>query len=233
MAKGIKIMGRARTCGTVDREQIVLLLNRLPREDAARRLRTTSALAWIGIQARKRDTAVRGRLNAAARGRVGATYFLPALELFPSLPMPARREMALALGDLAGGVAVTRLARLATSPNAEARLIAVDALGKIGGPEAVAALKTAAGDSNEAVRAEAVRSLGQLAVAEAKKDAAALKEASVEALLLDVSAGDPSDYVQQVASEALAAIREASPSRALAWPEHIPATEVPVSTLSR
>lgn len=202
-------MGRTGNCKTVDREQIVRLLNWLPRESAAGQLRAASSLAWIGIQGRKRDTAVRGCLNTSARGRVGATHFVLALEVFPSLPLPARREMALALGDLAGGVAVADLARLATAPDAEARLIAVDALGKIGGPEAVAALEAAAGDRNETVRAEAIRSLGLLTVAEARKDAAAPEQASVETLLLDVIAADPSEYVRQVADEALAAIREA------------------------
>jgi len=169
-----------------DRQQIVRLLNGLPREDTAGQLRMASALAWIGLRARKRDSAVRGRLSSPARGRVGAAYFLPALKAFPALPMPVRCEVALALGDLAGGAAVTELARLATASCAEARLIAVDALGKIGGPEAVESLTAAAGDVNETVRAEAVRALGQLALAE--KDGKAQGLAAVGTLLLDVSA---------------------------------------------
>lgn len=221
-------MGRTGAYTTVDQDQIVRLLNRLPREDAVGQLRTASALAWIGIRARKRDAAVRGRLNTAARGRVGATYFLPALEVFPALPMPARREMALALGDLAGGVAVAELARLATAPDAEVRLIAVDALGKIGGPQAVTALKAATGDGNETVRAEAIRSLGQLAVAEVAKEPNALEEVLVETLVLGVMAKDPSGYVRQVADEALAAVREAR-SRQVGIPtERIPTPAIPV-----
>lgn len=222
-------MGRTGAYKTVNQEKVVRLLNRLSGEDAAGQLRTASDLAWIGIRARKRGAAVRGRLNTAARGRVSATHFLPALKAFPSMPLPARREMALALGDLAGGVAVANLARLATAPDAGARLIAVDALGKIGGPRAVAALKTAAGDVDETVRAEAVRSLGQLALAEARKDVTALEETSVETLLLDVVAGDPSEYVREVANKALAAIRETRSRLAGALKEHIPAPMLSVS----
>lgn len=226
-------MGQTRAYNTVNREEIVYLLNRLPREDAAGQLRTASDLAWIGIRTRKRSAAVRGRLNTAARGRVGATHFLPVLKVFPSLPMPARREMALALGDLAGGVAVTNLIRLAAAPDVEARLIAVDALGKIGGPRAVAALKTAAADADETVRAEAVRSLGQLALAEARKDVAVLEEASVETLFLDVMAGDPSEYVREVADEALEMIREARLRWARAQAECVSASAISVPESSR
>lgn len=220
-------MGQTRAYTTVDRKETVHLLNRLPHEDAAGQLRTATALAWIGIQARKQDAAVRGRLSSAARGRVDATHFVPALEAFPSLPVPVRREMALALGDLAGGVAVTELARLASAPDAGARLIAVDALGKIGGPKAVATLRTAAGDVDEAVRAEAVRALGQLAVAE--KDAGAPERVEVETLLLDVMSGDPSRYVREAASEALSAIRQVIARPPQAPAERIPAPALPVS----
>jgi HEAT repeat protein len=114
----------------------------------------------------------------------------------------------MALGDLAGGVAVPGLAQLAAAASAEARLVAVDALGKIGGPHAVEALMAAAGDVNETVRAEVARALGQLALADMQGDA--LETADVDMLLVDVSAGDPSEYVREVADEALAALREAS-----------------------
>lgn len=212
---------------TVDREEIINLLSRLSCKEDAEQLRTASALAWIGIQARNRNGAVRGSLGAAAQGRVDAAHFLPLLGCFSSLPMPIRREVALALGDLAGSVAVTELARLAKVPDTEARLIAVDALGKIGGPRAVAELKAASGDVDEAVRAEAVRSLGWLAAAEAKREAGALEGASVKTHLLDVRASDPSQYVREVAAEALAAIRRAEPPETP--PERIPAPAVPVS----
>jgi HEAT repeat protein len=151
---------------------------------------------------------------------------VPALKALPALPLPARREMAMALGDLAGSAAVNDLARLATAPDAETRLIAVDALGKIGGPRAVTALKGAVGDVNESVRAEAVRSLGQLAVKEAKKDPVALEEAAVKDLFLDVVAGDPSEYVREVADEALTAIRGAGTSQAKTQAERAPAISV-------
>jgi len=219
-------MSQMRAYTTVDREQIVRLLNSLPDGNAAEQLRTASALAWIGVRTRKRDSAVRGHLSSAARGRVGGTYFLPALEVFPTLPMPVRCETALALGDLGGGVAVTELARLATAPDAGARLIAVDALGKIGGPRAVEALMAAAGEVNETVRAEAARALGQLAVAE--KNGETLEMAAVETLLLDVSAGDPSEYVRKVAGEALTALREARPRRPYASADLTPAPEVSI-----
>lgn len=222
-------MGRTRAYTTVDRERIVHLLNRLPREDAAGQLRTASALAWIGIQARRPDSAVRGRLSSAARGRVDATRFVSTLRAFPSLPTPVRREVAMFLGDLAGGAAVADLVRLTTSPDAGARLIAVDALGKIGGPQAVAAIKTAVGDVNETVRAEAVRALDQLAAAEFSRDADAPEMRAMENLFLDVSAGDPSEYVREVANEALAAIREASARQPQAPIERIPASVLPVS----
>jgi len=222
-------MDRTRAFTSVDRGKIVRLLNRLPRQGAAGQLRTASMLAWIGIRARKPDSAVRGRLSSAARGRVDATYFAPALEALPSLPLPVRCEVALFLGDLAGGAAVSDLIRLTTSPDAGARLIAVDALGKIGGPEAVAAIETAVGDASETVRAEAVRALGQLAVAEFARDAGAPEMRAVDNLFLDVSAGDPSEYVRQVANEALAAIREAIAYQSQASTEHIPAPVLPVS----
>jgi HEAT repeat protein len=143
--------------------------------------------------------------------------------------MPVRREVAMFLGDLAGGAAVTDLVRLATSPDAGARLIAVDALGKIGGPQAVAAVKTAVGDINETVRAEAVRALGQLAASEFSRDADAPEMGAMGNLFLDVSAGDPSEYVRQVANEALVAIREASARQPQAPAERIPASVLPVS----
>jgi len=219
-------MSQTRTFTTDDRGQIVRLLNRFPDGDAAEQLRTASALAWIGIRTRRRDSAVRGRLSTAARGRVGGTCFLPALKVFPALPMPVRCETALALGDLAGGVAVAELVRLATAPEAEARLIAVDALGKIGGPRAVEALMAAAGDVNETVRAEAVRALGQLTVAE--KDGDALEMAAVKTLLLDVSASDPSEYVREVAGEALTVLREARPRRPFASADRTPAPAVSI-----
>ena len=218
-------MNRAR----VDREKIINLLNNLllEREDAAAQLRAASALAWIGIQSRGRDSAVRGRLNAAAQGRVGATHFLPVLDTFFSLPLSARREAALALGDLAGGVAVPELARLAGARDAKARLIAVDALGKIGGPAAVSALKTAAGDVNEPVRAEALRSLGQLAVAEA--DSALPEKADLESWFLDVIAIDPSEYVREVAGDSLSALRETNSRRSRSSLDRIPAPTTSVS----
>jgi hypothetical protein len=222
-------MGRVRDYKTINREEIVRLLSRLPRVGTARQLRTASALAWLGIRARKRDIAVRGRLNTAARGRVGATHFVPALKVLPALPTRARREMALALGDLAGGVAVNDVARLAKAPETETRLIAVDALGKIGGPQAVSVLKKAVGDVNETVRAEAVRSLGQLAVKEARKDPAGLKEAAVEDLVFGVIAGDPSEYVREVAGEAATAIREAKALQTKARTERTPSPAVSVS----
>lgn len=222
-------MGRTRTCTTVDREQIVHLLTRLPCEDAAGQLRTASTLAWIGIQARKSDAAVRGRLSNAARGRVGAAHFAPALRAFPSLPLPVRREVTLFLGDLAGGVAVTELARLTTSSDAGARLIAVDALGKIGGPQVVAALEASAGDVSEIVRAEAVRALGQLTVAEFARNADAPEMEAVETLFLDVSVADPSEYVRQIAGESLAAVRKARARQPQAPAERIPAPALPVS----
>jgi HEAT repeat protein len=218
-----------KTLVSVDREQIVRLLNRLPGVDAAGQLRTASALAWIGIQARKPDSAVRGRLSGAARGRVDATYFVPVLKALPSLAVPVRREVAMFLGDLAGGVAVDELVHLATLPGAGVRLIAVDALGKIGGPQAVVAIRTAVGDISETVRAEAVRALGQLAVAELAGDADAQELKDVENLFLDVRVGDPSEYVRQVADEALAAIREASAPQPQAPTERIPAPVLPVS----
>ena len=198
-------MSQTRAFTSNDREEIVRLLGRLPGRGMAEQLPTASALAWIGIRARKRDSAVRGRLSSPARGRVGAVFFLPVLEAFQSLPIPVRCEVALALGDLAGGSAVAELARLVTSSNAEARLTAVDALGKIGGPEAVESLMASAGDINETVRAEAVRALGQLAVAEEASDVQGM--APVETLCLEMSAGDPSEYVREVAAEALTAIR--------------------------
>jgi HEAT repeat protein len=151
------------------------------------------------------------------------------LKALPSLPMSVCREVAMFLGDLAGGAAVTDLVRLATSPDAGARLIAVDALGKIGGTQAVAAVKTAVGDVNETVRAEAVRSLGQLAAAEFSRDADAPEMGAVGNLFLDVSAGDPSEYVRQVANEALVAIQEASARQPQAPAERIPASVLPVS----
>jgi HEAT repeat protein len=229
MTEGVDNMGRTRADVTLDRERIVRLLKRLPRQDAAGQLRTASALAWIGIQARRPDSAVRGRLSSAARGRVDAAHFMSTLKAFPSLPMSARREVAMFLGDLAGGVAVTDLVRLMTSPDAGARLIAVDALGKIGGPQAVAALKTAVGDVNEAVRAEAVRALGQLAASEFSRDADVPGMRTMENLFLDVSAGDPSEYVRQVANEALAAIQEASARQPQAPTERTPASVLSVS----
>jgi HEAT repeat protein len=205
------------------------LLNQLPREESAGQLRTASTLAWMGIEARKPDSAVRGRLSHAARGRVDAAYFELTLKALPSLSMPARREVAMSLGDLAGGAAVTDLVRLTTSADAGARLIAVDALGKIGGPEAVAALKTAIGDASETVRAEAVRALGQLAAAEFARDADAPEMGAMEDLFLDVSAGDPSEYVRQVANEALAAIREASVRQPQAPTERVPTSVLSIS----
>jgi len=223
-------MGRMEVYKTVNRKQIVHLLNRLPGEDAAGQFRTASELAWIGIQARKQGPAVRGRLNAAARGRVGATYFRQVLTLFESLSMPVRREMALALGDLAGSVAVSNLIRLASTADDEARLIAVDALGKIGGPRAVTALKRAASDTDEAVRAESIRSLGQLAIAEVKKGVAVSNKVSVETLLLDVSAADSSEYVRQVAGSALEAMREVISGHAQEKPARISKPTVSVST---
>jgi len=225
-------MGQMSACATFKREQVVNLLSRLPHQDASGQLRTASELAWIGIQRRGRDTAVRGRLNAAARGRVGATHFVPALKSFASLSLPARREMALALGDLAGSVAVADLARLAKGGDAGTRLIAVDALGKIGGPQAVAALETASGDTNETVRAEAIRSLGHLAVAEAKRDAGGPEGSPVETLFLETIAGDPSEYVRGVAEEALMAVRHARSRRARAAAARAaaPAAIVSVST---
>jgi HEAT repeat protein len=218
-------MDRAR----VDREKIINLLNSLllEREDAAAQLRAASALAWIGIQARGRDSAVRGRLNAAAQGRVGAIHFLALLEDFASLSLLARRETALGLGDLAGGVAVSQLARLASARDMETRLIAVDALGKIGGPAAVSALKTAAGDVNETVRAEALRSLGQLAVAEA--DSALPEKAKLESWFLDVIAIDPSEYVREVAGDSLSALRESKSRRSRSSLDRIPTPTTSVS----
>jgi HEAT repeat protein len=229
-SEGIRAMDRTTAPKPADRQQIVYLLNRLPREDAGGQLRTASALAWIGIQARKSDAAVRGRLSSAARGRVDAMHFMPALEAFPSLPLPVRREVAMFLGDLAGSVAVTDLVRLATSPDAGARLIAVDALGKIGGPQAVAAIEAAVGDVNETVRTEAVRALGQLSVAEFERDAGAPEMRAAENLLRDVSRGDPSEYVRQVTNEALAAIQEAGERLPQAPGERIPSSVLPVST---
>lgn len=213
----------------VDREKIINLLNSLllEREDAAAQLRAASALAWIGIQARGRDSAVRGRLNAAAQGRVGETHFLPLLEGLVSLPLSARCEAALALGDLAGGVAVPELARLAGARDAKARLIAVDALGKIGGPEAVTLLKAAAADVNEAVRAEALRSLGQLAVAET--DSALPEKAAMESWFLDVIAIDPSEYVREVAGDSLSALRESKSRRSRSSLDRIPTPTTSVS----
>lgn len=205
---------------TVERERIVCLLNQLPREDASGQLRTASALAWIGIEMRKQDISARGCLSSAARGRVGAVHFMPTLKVFPALPSLVRREMAMALGDLAGSVAVDELSRLAIAFDVETRLVAVDALGKIGGLQAVAALKAALGDVYETVRAEAARALGQLAVAEGNADAP--ERASVEVLLLGVSAGDPSEYVREVAGEALAALHEAEPPRSYDLVDHIP-----------
>lgn len=197
-------MGRTRAFLSAERDQIVELLDRLECQDAREQLQTASALAWIGIQARKRGVAVRGRLSSAARGRVDATHFASALQIFPNLPLSVRREAAMALGDLAGSVAVDELARLTSAPDVGTRLIAVDALGKIGGPQAVAALKAAVGDVNETIRAEAVRALGQLTTAE--KEAETPEKAAVEALLLAVSHDEPSEYVREIAGEALAAI---------------------------
>ncbi|MFZ5915666.1 MAG: HEAT repeat domain-containing protein [Chloroflexota bacterium] len=201
-------MDRTSAFKSDDRNMVVRLLKRLPREDAIGQFHTASELAWVGIKARGRDEAVRGRLNAAARGRVGARHFRPALSVFDSMTMQARREMALALGDLAGEIAVVELIRLAGVADAEARLIAVDALGKIGGPQAVKALKAAARDKDEAVRAEAIRSLGQLTVAEMTRDASASQDGAVETLLLETCSGDPSSYVRQTAQESLAMVRE-------------------------
>lgn len=212
-------MGRTKVGMTVEREQIVCLLNQLPREDASGQLRAASALAWIGIGMRKQDISVRGCLSSPARGRVGAMHFMPALKVFPALPLLVRREMAMALGDLAGSVAVDELIRLTTASDVEARLVAVDALGKIGGSQAVAALKAAIGDVNETVRAEATRALGQLAVAEGNADAP--ERASVEVLLLGVSAGDPSEYAREVAGEALAALHEAELPKPYDLGDHI------------
>jgi hypothetical protein len=226
MNKGIETMSRTRACAVVERDQIVHLLNRLLSEDAGRQLRTASTLAWIGIQTRKQDVAVRGCLSNAARGRVGATHFVPALKVFPALPMSVRREMAMALGDLAGGVAVDELARLTAVSDVGARLIAVDALGKIGGPQAVRSLKAAVGDVNETVRAETVRALGQLVAAERNADAP--ERAEVETLLLDVRAGDPSEYVREVAGEALAAIREAGLRQPGVLPDRTPSPAISV-----
>jgi hypothetical protein len=219
-------MGRTRAYRVVNREQIVRLLNRLPEGDAAEQLRTASALVWNGVLARKRDSAVRGRLSSSARGRVSAACFLPTLEVFPALPLPVRRLGAGAGADLAGSVAVAELARMATVPDAEARLIAVDALGKIGGPRAVKSLLAAAGDINETVRAEALRALGQLAVAEKGGDGQEM--APVETLLLEVSAGDPSEYVREVAAEALTAIREARLRRSRAAVDRTPSPAVSI-----
>jgi len=147
-------------------------------------------------------------------------HFMPALKALPALPSLARREMAMALGDLAGSVAVDELIRLTTASDVETRLVAVDALGKIGGAQATATLKAALGDANETVRAEATRALGQLTVAEGNADAP--ERASVEVLLLGVSGGDPSEYVREVAGEALAALREVKPPRSYDLGDHAP-----------
>jgi len=219
-------MGQTRTYTGNDRDQVVGLLEALLDGDTAAQLRTASTLAWIGIRTRKRDASVRGRLSSAARGRVSEVHLLPVLKALPTLPLPVRCELAMALGDLAGGVAASELARLAVATSAEARLISVDALGKIGGPRAVEMLMAAAGDVNETVRAEVARALGQLALAEMEVDAS--EAVAVESLLLDVSAGDPSEYVREVADEALAALREASslPSHASADRTPVPVTSV-------
>jgi len=220
-------MGQTGTLSSTDRERVVRLLAALPGKDVAEQLRIASALAWLGIRTRKREAAVRGRLSSAARGRIGEAYLVPALRVLPALPAAVRCELAMALGDLAGGGAVDGLARLTTASSAEARLIAVDALGKIGGPRAVDALTAAAGDVNETVRAEAARALGQLSGAE--KDVDAPEMAAVETLLLEVSAGDPSEYVRDVAGQALAALREARRQRHYAPPERTPAPAVRVA----
>jgi hypothetical protein len=62
----------------------------------------------------------------------------------------------------------------------------------------------------------------------AEKNGETLEMAAVETLLLDVSAGDPSEYVRNVAGEALTALREARPRRPYASADLTPAPVVSI-----
>ena len=203
--------------------------------DEQSRLRAAAALARLGIQAQQE---VGGTLESGALTRMSEEQVSVLLEALSDTSPRVREEVAFALGEWAGEMAVKALQRLVTGeekdPEWRVRAAAADALGRIGGPQAVKTLQELAlTDINENVRARAVTSLAVLAKETGKE---ALKQPSARPVvrtrgavrtrgispirelrpqvgeILDlfkrIRAEDPSDLVRQVADGALAELGE-------------------------
>ena len=185
---------------TVDQSEIAQWVNLLEEKGSAR-LRALSQLGRIGVQARGHRSLRRGSLRAPARSFLTLAHLTQLLEALSDSAPVVRREMAFVLGELGGETAISALGRLATDPNADVRLIAVDALAKIGGPQVVQALAQTTHDDSELVRARAVHALGRLARGEEGPGVEPIRET-----LTRIREEDASAYVQDAAREALAAL---------------------------
>ncbi|MDH4138381.1 MAG: HEAT repeat domain-containing protein [Anaerolineae bacterium] len=185
---------------TVNQSEIAQWVNLLEEKGAAR-LRALSQLGRIGVQARGHRSLRRGSLRAPARSFLTPAHLAQLLEALSDSAPVVRRETAFVLGELGGETAISALGRLATDPNADVRLIAVDALAKIGGPRVVQALAQTTHDDSELVRARAVHALGRLARGEEGPGVEPIRET-----LTRIREGDASAYVQDAAREALVAL---------------------------
>lgn len=187
---------------TVNQSEIARWIN-LFEEEGAARLRALSQLGRIGVQARGHQPLQRGSLYTPARSFLTPANLAQLLEALSDPAPVVRRETAFVLGELGGETAISALGRLATDPDADMRLIAVDALAKIGGPRAVQVLSQTICDDSELVRARAVYALGRLAQGEEGPEVKPIRET-----LTRIREEDTSAYVRDTAREALVALGE-------------------------
>jgi len=185
---------------TVNQSEIAQWVNLLGEKGTAR-LRALSQLGRIGVQARGHRSLQRGSLRTPARSFLTPANLAQLLEALSDPAPVVRREVAFVLGELGGETTISALGRLATDPDADLRLIAVDALAKIGGPQAVQALAQTIYDDSELVRARAVHALGQLARGDEGPEVEPIRET-----LARIREGDASAYVRDAAHEALVAL---------------------------
>ena len=166
---------------------------------------------------------MRGTITQSSEGILPKSELNELLEKFRSEPVEIRREVAFALGDLAGEEIVPTLESLLDDPEDSVRRVTLESLGKIGGSRAVGILvKIASKHEDEEMRAKAVEVLGTLAVREwksqttsravpvrtrgltARISVADLSPRAKEVIdqLKKLSKSDPSSHVRERAREA-------------------------------
>ena len=134
-------------------------------------MQAAAGLRRVGVRNRGK-VRTRGSISQPASPLVSYRDLEDIIEELKDQPVEVRREVAFALGEVAGEDIVQPLAELAKDAESSVRLIATDAMGKIGGPQAVQSLvMLAKDDPNEDIRALAVEALGALAIQEYEAEA--------------------------------------------------------------